>query len=67
MVIQLQENKDKKREDESVRKQEARRLLEEEEESLKTSAKMPKPSKLTRAQIQAEQEIRAAQEGKDVN
>ncbi|XP_033646635.1 coiled-coil domain-containing protein 124-like [Asterias rubens] len=59
---QRKENKDKKREEESMRKLESRRLLEEEEEILKAATKVTKPSKLTRVQIQAEQEIKAAQE-----
>ena len=49
-----------------MRKLESRRILEEEEEILKAATKVTKPSKLTRVQIQAEQEIKAAQEGKNV-
>ncbi|XP_038073176.1 coiled-coil domain-containing protein 124-like isoform X2 [Patiria miniata] len=59
---QRKENKEKKHEEQTSRKQEARRLLEEEEEMIKASAKTVKPSKLTRAQIQADREIVAAAE-----
>ncbi|XP_022096741.1 coiled-coil domain-containing protein 124-like isoform X2 [Acanthaster planci] len=59
---QRKDDRDKKREEQSSRKQEARRLLEEEEATIKASTKTAKPSKLTRAQIQTDQERIAAAE-----